>query len=150
MREDDDPASPRYFTAYGRDVAVAEGRLSFDAVTRRMTYAAGSRHTVKVDEAVVAIIKVLAECAKDGDDGLSGRAIETALTGEQPRDTVREALKKALAVDDATRLIGVKKGKRNAKLHHLLHPCSGCGLPVLNGGARHESCPSSIPGLFDE
>ena len=55
-----------------------------------------------------------------------------------------------LHADDASRLIGVKKGKRNAKLHNLLHPCSGCGLPVLNGGARHESCPSSIPGLFDE
>jgi hypothetical protein len=150
VREDDDPASPRYFTAYGRDVAVAEGRLSFDAATRRMTYTAGSRHTVKVDDAVIAIIKLLAECAKDGDAGMSGRAIETALTGEQPRDTVREALKKALAADDATRLIGVKKGKRNAKLHHLLHPFSGCGLPVLNRGPRHESCPSSTPGLFDE
>ena len=97
VREDDDPASPRYFTAYGRDVDVARRPAELRPVTRRMTYTAGSRHTVKVDEAVIAIIKLLAECAKDGDDGLSGRAIETALAGEQPRDTVREALKKALA-----------------------------------------------------
>jgi hypothetical protein len=150
VREHDDPASPRYFTAYGRDVNVAEGRLSFDAATRRMTYAGGSRHTVKVDETVIAIIRLLAECAKDGDDGMSGRAIETALAGEQPRDTVREALKKALNVGDESRVIGVKKGKRNAKLHHLLHPCSGCGLPVLNGGPRHESCPEHVGGLFDD
>jgi AAA domain len=150
VREDDDPASPRYFTAYGRDVAVAEGRLSFDAGTRRMTYTAGSRHAVKVDDAVITIIKLLAEGAKDGDDGMSVRAIQTALAGEQPRDTVREALQKALAADDATRLIGVKKGPRNAKLHHLLHPCSGCGLPVLNGGPRHQSCPADPAGLFDE
>ena len=29
VRETDDPGSPRYFTAHGRDVHVAEGRLSF-------------------------------------------------------------------------------------------------------------------------
>ena len=132
VRENDDPSSPRYFSAYGRDVNVPEGRLSFDAATRRLTYAAGSRHAVKVEEAVNAIIKLLAESA-DGDDGLSGRAIEIALAGEQPRDTVREALKNALHVDDEKRLIGVKKGKRNAKLHHILHPCGGCGSPVLDG-----------------
>jgi hypothetical protein len=150
MRETDDPASPRYFTAYGRDVDVPEGRLSFDPATRRMTYTAGSRHAVKVDDAVIAIIKLLAECAKDGDDGLSGRNIETALAGDQPRATVREALKKALAADDATRLIGVKKGPRNAKLHHILYPCSECGSPVLTRGPQHQSCPSKIAGLFDE
>ena len=150
VREDDDPASPRYFTAYGRDVSVAEGRLSFDPVTRRMSYTAGSRHTVKVDEAVIAIIKLLAEAAKDGDDGLSVRAIQTALADEQPRAAIREALKKALDADDSTRLIGTQIGPRNAKMHHLLHPCSACGLPVLNRGPRHESCPSKIDGLFDE
>ena len=56
VREDDDPASARFFTAYGRDVNVAEGRLSFDPVTLRMRYAAGSRHFIKVDEAATAII----------------------------------------------------------------------------------------------
>ena len=58
------------------------------------------------------------------------RAIQTALADEQPRVAIREALQKALAADDGTRLIGVKKGPRNAKLHHILHPCGGCGLPV--------------------
>ena len=140
VRENEDPASPRYFSAFGRDVNVAEGRLGFDPVTRRLTYVAGSRHACKVDEAVIAIIKVLAECARDGDDGLSCRAIETALAGEQPRDTVREALKKALAADDATRLIGVKKGKRNAKLHHIICPCGG-----RNAGTRRGSAAPILP-----
>ena len=44
VRENDDPSSPRYFTAYGRDVNVPEGRLGFDAATRHLTYTAGSRH----------------------------------------------------------------------------------------------------------
>jgi hypothetical protein len=147
VREDDDPASPRYFTAYGRDVAVTEGRLSFDAATRHLRYAAGSRRDIKLDDAYVAIVELL---AKTGEDGLSGNAIETELTGDHARDTVRAALKKALDAPDETRCIGVRKGPRNANLPHILHPCSGCGLPVLNRGARHESCPSSTPGLFNE
>ena len=40
-RENDEPGSTRYFSAYGRDVNVAEGRLSFDPATRRLTYAGG-------------------------------------------------------------------------------------------------------------
>ena len=43
VRETDEPDSARYFKAYGRDVDIPEGRLSFDAATRRLTYAAGSR-----------------------------------------------------------------------------------------------------------
>ncbi len=37
VREKDQPDSPRYFTAYGRDVDVPEGRLEFDPDTRRLT-----------------------------------------------------------------------------------------------------------------
>jgi AAA domain len=145
VRENDDPASPRYFSAYGRDVNIAEGRLGFDATTRHLTYTAGSRHTTRVDDAVTAIIKVLAEGDKDG---LSMRGIETALAGEHPRATIREALRRALSAD--IRLIGVTKGPRNAKLHHILHPCSECGLPVVGGGPQHHSCPSDASGLPDE
>src|SRR6185503_6838808 len=35
--KDDDPASPRFFKAYGRDVDVAEKQLAFDAATRRLS-----------------------------------------------------------------------------------------------------------------
>ena len=147
VREDDDPASPRYFTAYGRDVAVAEGRLSFDADTRRMTYAAGitsggqGRRRGHRDH----------QAARRMRQGRRGRvkrnAIETQLKGDHARDTVRAALKKAVDAPDETRRIGVKKGPRNANLHHILHPCSECGLPVLNRGARHESCRPTLPAV---
>lgn len=51
VRETDEPGSPRYLSAYGRDVEVTEGRLSFNQSTRRMTYAAGSRTDAKVEAA---------------------------------------------------------------------------------------------------
>ena len=37
-RETDDPTSTRYFSAYGRDVDVWQGRLEFDSATRHLTY----------------------------------------------------------------------------------------------------------------
>ena len=42
MRKDDDPASARFFTAYGRDVDVEEQELGYDAATRRLTVVGGS------------------------------------------------------------------------------------------------------------
>lgn len=73
VREDDDPGSPRFFSAYGRDVDVPEGRLSFDSNTRRLVYVAGSRRDSKTEAAIPDLIGVLAEHAREGGAGLSGR-----------------------------------------------------------------------------
>ncbi len=147
VRENDDPASARFFTAYGRGVNVAEGRLTFDPATLRMRYAAGSRHSIKVDDAAAAIIRLLARNAKDGDDGMSGNAIEGALGGEHPRSAVRDALKRLLSACDGPPRVAVKAGRNNAKLHHIVHPCADCGLPVITGRPRHESCPPEDGGM---
>jgi len=37
VRKDEDPASQRYFSAFGRDVDVQECELSYDATTRSLT-----------------------------------------------------------------------------------------------------------------
>jgi hypothetical protein len=39
----DEPNSARYFSAYGHDVDVPNGRLDFDPDTRRLTYTDESR-----------------------------------------------------------------------------------------------------------
>ena len=78
IRDNDDPASPRYFTAYGRDVDVTEGRLGFDPNTRRLTYAPGSRHDAKTEAAQLAVIT-----------GLSGRAQQHARRESRSRDRRR-------------------------------------------------------------
>jgi len=143
VREDhDDPSSPRYFSAVGRDVNVLEGRLAFDETTRRLTYAAGSRSDAKVEAALPAVIQALAEAGEE----LSGRAVEGAVDPtEHPRACVRAAL--AMAVSRG--LVAARKHGARTKLHRIAHPCSECGLPVTAQGQRHESCPPSVEeGLF--
>jgi hypothetical protein len=43
-RETEDPTSPRYLSAYGRDVEVPAAELTFDPATRALTYT-GQRKT---------------------------------------------------------------------------------------------------------
>jgi hypothetical protein len=142
VRENDDPSSPRYFTAYGRDVNVPEGRLGFDPATRRLTYAAGSRIDAKTETALRAIIPVIAE---SGSEGLSMNAIEQA-SGDRSRKAVRDALTRSVEQG----LISVSVGPRNAKLHRITKPCAECGLPLAAGQeSHHNTCPEpGQEGLF--
>jgi hypothetical protein len=146
VRETDDPASTRYFSAYGRGVNVPEGRLSYDPHTHRISYIGGSRVNAKVEAAGIALISLLAECGEE----LSGRAIEDALAGEEhSRKAVRDATGKAIKKE----LVAIKDGARRAKLHRIAYPCSKCGLPVTSKRERHESCPTgtaSVEWLFTE
>jgi hypothetical protein len=137
VRETDEPHSPRYFTAYGRDVDVPEGRLGFDPVTRRLTYAEGSRGDAKTEAALKTLIAILAEHTQTGGEGLSGRDIEATVDGEHPQKAIRAAAK--LAVKRG--LVTTTPGARGAKLHRIVNPCAECGMPVVAGqGTRHESC----------
>ncbi len=136
VRETEEPDSPRYFGAYGRDVDVHEGRLGFDPATRRLVYAAGSRNDVKVEAAKLAVVRLLAERAKGGAEGFSGRQIETELAVEH----AQKAIRAGVAAGVKERLVVVVDGAHNAKIHSIAHPCSKCGMPVAGGGERHDSC----------
>lgn len=139
VREDDEPGSPRYFTAFGRDVDVHEGRLNFDPVTRRLTYAAGSRSDIRVEAAVVAVLERLAEDAATGGRGLSGRAVESDLVDAgHPRQASRDAIKHTVRQGTVV----VEKGPRGARIHRIANPCDGCGMPVTGPGSHHQSCAS--------
>ena len=110
-----------------------------------MSYAAGSRGEVKVEAAIRTVIAILVEDAKAGGDTMSIRAIEDAVDGEHPRQSTRDAIRKA--VDRG--LVAVEEGPHHAKLHRIANPCQACGLPVVSGDPRHLSCPPDGPeGLF--
>jgi hypothetical protein len=143
VRETDEPGSPRYFSAYGRDVAVPEGRLSFDENTRRLTYAGGTRGDAKAEAAMRGVVALLAQADTEG---LSGAAIEVAASAEHTRNAIRSGIKLAIKHGH----VSVHPGPRNAKLHRIAHPCSRCRLPVSSGGEQHQSCPPNAEGLFDE
>ena len=105
----DEPASRRFFSAYGRDVEVAESALDYDPITRHLVIAGGSRRSSKADALVPDIVALLAD-----QPGLSGRAIERTLTeAGLSRDTVRDAIK--LGVEDGR--IRTSPGQHNSTLH---------------------------------
>lgn len=91
VREDaNDPGSRRFFSAYGRDVDLAESALDYDPDTRHLTLAGGSRK----DAAAEALIPDLVELLID-QPGLSRQGVEDALTETTgaSRAVIREALK---------------------------------------------------------
>ncbi len=140
VRESDEPDSPRYFSAYGRDVNVAEGRLTPDKSTRRLTYAPGSRDDAKVEAAQRAAVSLLAARK----EAMSKNAIETELVGEHhTQKAVRDALKRAVANGFMT----VAEGPRKSQMHSIASPCIECGMPVTSGNPRHLCCPSGTENL---
>jgi hypothetical protein len=134
VRETEEPDSARYFSAYGRDVDVHEGRLSFDPQARRLAYSTGSRLDSKAEAARGDIIGLLAK----SDQGLSKNATENdPALAEHARKPIRAGLKKA--IEDG--FVTVEDGPHRSKLHRINHPCERCGMPVAGGGTRHLSCP---------
>jgi hypothetical protein len=112
VRQDDDPASPRFISAYGRDVEIRESRLEFDPQTRHLTVAGGSRKDIATDVALEAVIAVLA----DSPQPMSGRAVKTALADTEHS---RDAIEKALAAGVRNRRIDVEEGPRRARLYRV-------------------------------
>lgn len=114
-----EPNAPRFFTAYGRDVDVAEGAITFDPNTRRLSYTAGSRKESAIVGAYDAVISLLAEATEP----LSGRGIEEPLLAAgHSRKAIRAAIDKGVTEGTVTR----ESGPRRAQLHRL----SGVSAPV--------------------
>ena len=123
VRQDDNPASPRFVTAYGRDVNVPESQLEYDAATRRLTVSGGSRRDV---QATAALADVVAAIAAAG-HALSGRSIKAAL-----RDTyTRAAIEQAIAAGAHSGALQVQAGAHDARLF----PCVSVS-----------ECPACFPG----
>lgn len=143
VRQDDDPASPRYISAYGRDVEIPESLLAYDHVTRRLTLTGGSRKHAEARAALEVVLDHL-----DGADApQSGNAIETALLAETEhnRGAIREGLR--LGITDGT--IMVEKGPRNARLHSLSSPVRRSSPPPRRRGTHHLAS-SPIGGEVNE
>ena len=134
VRETDEPDSDRFFTAYGRDVSVPEGKLSFDPDTRRLTYIPGNRGDAAAEGARVAVVEMLAH--REGGEPMNYNAIESALIDEYTRKAIGGGIRMAIKDEQ----VAVKDGPRKSKLHRIAYPCSVCGMPVTSKRERHESC----------
>jgi hypothetical protein len=158
VREDiDDPASRRYFSAFGRDVEVPESALDFDRASRHLTVAGtGSRKTARADAEVARVIELLT-----AQPGLSGRAIERELSTQGVAVKVtQEALKRAVeggrvawtrdgrayryrVVEDASK-IDSSSAENVSKINHniltsgnVCIPCVDLPLPDDHGFRDH-------------
>ena len=109
----DDPASRRFFSAFGRDVNVPEGALSFDEAVKRLSFTGASKRASRAWQMMPDLIRVLDRSV----DAMSGRAIETAMTGHfgHPQKATREVAK--LAVEE--RVVWTQRGTDRSTLHSL-------------------------------
>jgi hypothetical protein len=111
-QSEEDPASPRFFKAFGRDVDVPEMQLAYNHAGRRLTVVGGSRRQATARAALVAVLATL----KGAGTPLSVRGIQHALAAsDHPRDRIREAIK--LGVREHA--IVAEVGAHAAILHRL-------------------------------
>lgn len=119
MREDpDDPASPRYFAAFGRDVDIPETAVTYNTTTRRLIIAQGSRKDAAAHRGLDGLLDLLA--ADDAKEGLSQRQIITrALENDvAPKHLVPKIL--SLAVNNGDLISWT--GARRAAMYALKPP----------------------------
>lgn len=108
----DDPAAPRFFSAYGRDVEVPESALAFDPATRHLTIAGGSRSDSSARQVLEEVIDVLA----DAGSPLSQNSVWATLNGTGPtKQSVLDALQQGVVEGS----ILLEDGARNSKLFSL-------------------------------
>ena len=130
--------SPRFLSAYGRDVDVPESQLAYDPQTRRLTLVGGSRQDAKVKAALDAVQEVVKST-----EGLSGRAIKKALEhSDYSRDTIDAALKYGVRTGKVRTTIGAHR----ATLYHPSVPVSGSVRPVsaVHSVDRVSECPAAF------
>lgn len=88
VRESDDPASPRYISAFGRDVEQGEGQLIWDETNRHLSLGGGNRKETAARLALNAVLAFV-----DEQPGLSGRGIEAGLReSSHGQKAIREAV----------------------------------------------------------
>lgn len=87
--EPEDHNSPRYFSAYGRDVNVPEFQLHYDAATRRLGVGGGSRKDGQLEGKISAVVEFVErspgtsktgiKAAMPGNDKVTAEAVDSAL-----------------------------------------------------------------------
>ncbi|WP_280472755.1 AAA family ATPase [Nocardia cyriacigeorgica] len=111
-RPGDDDNGPRYFSAMGRDVDVAEGLLDFTPQTRGLVYVGGNRTEADARR----VLPDLRALLREHSAGLGHRDIEARLRdGGHGRNAVRRALE--VARQEGITI--VSDGPRNSRIHAL-------------------------------
>ena len=125
-REDpEDPNSPRYFSAFGRDVDIPEGLLVFDGQTRHLTLAEGSRKERTAEAAALEVLQHVQMLNRNTREP-SGREIVDDLRASnttQPKNLLEEGVRHAVKQG----WLSWRLGPKGAHLHSIQPP----GLAAL-------------------
>jgi hypothetical protein len=112
IRKDEAPHSPRFITAYGRDIDVPETQLGYDTITRHLTVVGGSRREAEAEEALPFVLDTL----RRAQEALSGRqVVQRMKDGDYSAKVIYAALK--CGVD--TGRIRWRHGPKGARLHEV-------------------------------
>lgn len=110
VRETDEPAGPRYISAYGRDVDINESQLSYDPLTRHLRVIGGNRSNAAARRALDDILTLL----EKSDEPISKRELAQLIAAET--EHTQKAARAAVA-------IGIHSGEIHleiVKTKHLL------------------------------
>lgn len=135
VRLDDDPGSPRYVSAFGRDVEQEEAQLAYDETKRHLSLIGGNRQQAGARAALNAVLVLV-----DEEPRLSGNEIEKRLGSGS--DHTQKAIREALKIGLREHLLAFEKGPRNARLY-LSSSVRRTSSPVRQRG-RGEFVSSSI------
>ena len=125
------PVTPRYFSAYGRDVEVGESGLIFDPATRKLDLVSGSRKTVRhkaTDDAARSRVRQFVAA----NPGCTTGAVRES--GGRSADNIR-ALEALIGEGQVWRDYAVVNGG-TAHLHYLNTGQNGQTDKVVPGGSR--------------
>ena len=110
--DQDNPAGPRFFSAYGRDVDEPEQQLALDPDGRRLTIVGGSRRESRTQTAITAVVEAVTTTPGVNSTDLR-KAVREVTGGQAPEvDKARDAALKQ-------GLIRTETGARGARLHYL-------------------------------
>jgi hypothetical protein len=110
----DDPTADRYFSAFGRDVDVHEGKLDHTAETRELSYLGQSRKANKALHLVPKIVELVR-----GQPGMTKSDIEKAELTDAPRQQRRDAL--ATAITNSY-IYAQKSEDKSHAIRHYINP----------------------------
>lgn len=110
---EDDPASPRFFKAFGRDVDVPETQLAYNPTTRRLAVEGGGS---RADAGVAAALTAIYQFVEHAEKPPSGRQIEEAVKSlNHTQKNIRTALR-----DGVTRGVLLSEPGKNGGLAYRI------------------------------
>jgi hypothetical protein len=108
-REDDDPTSPRYFSAYGRDVDVWQGALGYNPITRHLTYTGQPKNRAITDRNITKLVELLTQHGAQNFTNCESLLMAEGLSQGKARATPPAGVRDGVLV--------TWKGDKNAKIY---------------------------------